>query len=231
MMKNFKARVLALCVFCFACVNLYGQVQSVKPFELSKKEKRQGYKILFDGTSMNQWKGNTTEYVLEEGTITMRPTQGEGGNLYTKDTYSDFTLRFEFLLGPAGNNGLGLRHDYVEPKKGYSGMELQILDNEHPSYKDLEPGQYHGSVYKIIPAKRGFLKPTGEWNVQEVRAKGDHIQVILNGEMILDGHLKEATAKLKPDSFQKAVLNESGHIAFLGHGSVVKFKNIRIKKK
>jgi hypothetical protein len=179
---------------------------------------------------MNQWKGNTSEYILEEGTITMRPTQDEGGNLYTKDTFKDFTLRFEFLLGPAGNNGLGLRHDFVEPKKGYSGMELQILDNEDPSYKDLEPGQYHGSVYKIIAAKRGFLKTVGEWNVQEVRAYGDHIEVILNGEKILDGHLKEATSKLKPGSFQEAVLNESGHIAFLGHGSVVKFKNIRIKE-
>jgi hypothetical protein len=229
-MKNYIACGLALYVFCFACTNLYGQSLPVKPFTLEKKEKREGYKVLFDGTSLDQWKGNTTEYLLEEGTITMRPVQSEGGNLYTKNRYSDFTLRFQFLLGPAGNNGLGIRHDYVEPQKGYSGMELQILDNEHPSYKDLEPGQYHGSVYKIIPAKRGFLKPTGEWNVQEVRAKGDHIQVILNGEMILDGHLKEATARLKPGSFQSAVLNESGHICFLGHGSIVKFRNIRIKE-
>jgi hypothetical protein len=227
-MKKYQICLIAIFVFCYVSGNVFGQVT---PFKLSKKEKREGYKILFDGTSMDQWKGNTKEYVLEDGTITMRPVQNEGGNLYTRNTYSDFTLRFEFLLGPAGNNGLGLRHDFVEGKTGYSGMELQILDNEHPSYAKLEPGQYHGSVYKIIPAKRGFLKPTGEWNVQEVRAHGDHIQVILNGETILDGHLKEATAKLKPGSFSKAVLNESGHIAFLGHGSVVKFRNIRIKDK
>ncbi|GAA4434924.1 hypothetical protein GCM10023091_10560 [Ravibacter arvi] len=201
--------------------------QKVKPFKLLKSEKKEGFHVLFDGTSMEAWKGNTAEYVLEEGTITMRPTQGEGGNLYTKDEFSDFILRFEFLLSPAGNNGLGLRHDYVT--KGYSGMELQILDNEHPDYESLEPGQYHGSVYKIIPAKRGFLKPAGTWNYQEVIAEGDHIRVFLNGEKILDGHLKEATAKLSPGSFQQAVLNPSGHIAFLGHGSLVKFRNIRIK--
>jgi hypothetical protein len=227
-MKNWKGAIIAICICCVVSMDTYGQAQMPDKFELSRKERRQGYKILFDGTSMDEWKGNTAEYVLEEGTITMRPNQDQGGNLYTKNTYSDFTLRFEFLLSPAGNNGLGLRHDYVEPKKGYSGMELQILDNEHPSYQNLEPGQYHGSVYKIIAAKRGFLKPAGEWNKQEVRAKGDHIQVILNGEMILDGHLKEATARLKPGSFQQAVLNKSGHIAFLGHGSVVKFRNIRI---
>jgi hypothetical protein len=229
-MKNCQRRIILLGVLFVFGMNLFGHAQTAELFKLPKKEKRQGYKILFDGSSLDNWKGNTTEYVLEEGTITMRPKQSEGGNLYTKEVFTDFVLRFEFLLGPAGNNGLGLRHDFVEPKKGYSGMELQILDNEHPSYKNLEPGQYHGSVYKIIPAKRGFLKPTGEWNVQVVRAKGDHIQVILNGEMILDGHLNEATAKLKPGSFQKAVLNKSGHIAFLGHGSVVKFRNIRIKE-
>ncbi|TDE14633.1 3-keto-disaccharide hydrolase [Dyadobacter psychrotolerans] len=229
-MKSIKAGVITLSVLCLLCFKLLGQTPPVKQFELSKKEKKQGYKILFDGTSMDHWKGNTKEYVLEDGTITMRPLQSASGNLYSKNTYSDFILRFEFLLSPAGNNGLGLRHDYVEPKQGYSGMELQILDNEHASYKDLEPGQYHGSVYKIIPAKRGFLKPAGEWNMQEVRAKGDHIQVILNGETILDGNLNQATSKLKPGSFQQAVLNKSGHIAFLGHGSVVRFKNIRIKE-
>ena len=199
-------------------------------FKLSKKEKKEGYKVLFDGTNMDQWMGNTKEYILEDGTITMRPIQNEGGNLYTKEKFDNFVLRFEFLLGPAGNNGLGLRHDFVATKQGYKGMELQILDNEHPDYKNLEPGQYHGSIYKIIPAKRGHLKPVGEWNYQEVVADGDHFQVFLNGEKILDGNLKEATDKMKPGSFMKEVLNKTGHIAFLGHGSVVKFKNIRVKE-
>lgn len=221
--------------FCFFILCIFSPAESTAQkkaakFKLSKNEKKEGYKILFDGTSMDAWKGNTKEYVLEEGTITMRPLKGEGGNLYTKEEFSDFVLRFEFWLSPAGNNGLGIRHDYVPEKQGYSGMELQILDNEHPDYKDLEPGQYHGSVYKIIPAKRGFLKPAGEWNYQEVIAKGSHIQVFLNGEKILDGDLNEATGTLKPGSFQKAVLNPEGHIAFLGHGSVVRFKNIRIKE-
>lgn len=221
----------ALLLWCITWTNVLAQQAPEPPFHLSKKEKRQGYKILFDGTSMEHWMGNLNEYVLEEGLIVMRPKPGGGGNLYSRGSYSDCILRFEFLLEPAGNNGLGLRQDYVEPPAGYSGMELQILDNEHPDYRSLEPGQYHGSVYKIIAAKRGFVKPAGAWNVQEVRALGDHIQVILNGEMILDGHLNEATAKLKPGSFQKAVLNKSGHIAFLGHGSVVKFRNIRIRER
>ncbi|MFA7471306.1 MAG: DUF1080 domain-containing protein [Spirosomataceae bacterium] len=225
-----KLYVHLLCLGILLSAASFVQGQS-KPFKLSKKEKKEGFKVLFDGTSMDQWKGNLEEYVLEDGTITMRPGKYKGsGNLYTKETFSNFVLRFEFWLSPAGNNGLGIRHDYVADASGYRGMELQILDNEHPDYKDLEPGQYHGSVYKIIPAKRGFLKPAGEWNYQEVIANGSHIQVFLNGEKILDGDLIEATSKLKPGSFQNAVLNKSGHIAFLGHNSLVRFRNIRIKE-
>lgn len=223
-----KTKFVLLCVGILLAATAFGQS---KPFKLSKKEKKEGFRVLFDGTNMDQWMGNTEEYVLEDGTITMRPGKHKGaGNLYSKDKFADFVLRFEFWLTPAGNNGLGIRHDYVETASGYSGMELQILDNEHPDYAKLEPGQYHGSVYKIIPAKRGFLKPAGEWNYQEVIAKGSHIQVFLNGEKILDGDLIEATSKLKPGSYQKAVLNQTGHLAFLGHNSVVRFRNIRIKE-
>ncbi len=230
-MRNLRTKLLAFIFLSGYITCAVAQKPNGKPFKLSKEERKEGYKILFDGRNMDNWKGNTQAYVVRDGNIVMDPKVEEAGNLYSKDVFDDFVLRFEFWLSPEGNNGLGIRQDYVTDKKAmYSGMELQILDNEHPKYANLEPGQYHGSVYKILPAKRGFLKPAGEWNYQEVIAKGDHIQVILNGEKILDGHLNEATAKMDPASFQKAVLNPSGHLAFLGHGSVVKFRNIRIKK-
>jgi hypothetical protein len=108
-------------------------------------------------------------------------------------------------------------------------MELQILDNEAPKYKALKPWQYHGSVYGYIPAKRGHLKPAGEWNSQEVIANGNRITVKLNGVIILDGDLKEATKDIPADKISRGLFDKKGHIAFLGHGSVVKFKNIRIR--
>jgi len=195
--------------------------------QAQKSEK--GFIVLFDGTDMDAWQGNTTEYVLEDGCIVMRPTQEMGGNLYSKDQFSDFVLRFEFLLTPGANNGLGIRHDIVPNDKGYSGMELQILDNEDPQYNDLKPYQYHGSVYGIAPAKRGYLKKPGEWNTQEVIAKGNKITVKLNGTVILKTDLEKAVKDMPSGSYAKAVFNKTGHIAFLGHGSVVKFRNIRIK--
>lgn len=205
-----------------------GKPEKIKPYKLTKKEKKESFKILFDGTSMSEWVGNTEEYVLENGCIVMKPAREPGGNLYSKDKFDNFILRFEFLLTPEGNNGLGIRHTIVD--RGYSGMELQILDNEAPVYKDLKPWQYHGSVYGYIPAKRGFQKPTGEWNIQEVIANGDNIKIILNGIVILDGNLREATKDLPADQVDRTIFNKTGHLAFLGHGSVVKFRNIRIKE-
>jgi len=198
-------------------------------FRLSKEEKKEGYKVLFDGTSMSQWTSNTDEYVLENGCIVMYPKTGHG-NLYTKEEFDNFILRFEFLLTPEANSGLGLRHKMITTQSGYDGMELQILDNEAPLYKDLKPYQYHGSVYGWIPAKRGFLKPAGEWNYQEVAANGDHIKVILNGTVIVDDNLEEASRNSHSGNIPASLFYEKGHIAFLGHNSVVKFRNIRVKE-
>jgi hypothetical protein len=211
--------------------NIYiKELERPEPFKLPADEAKGGYKILFDGTNMYQWTGNTVDYTTKDGCISLTPSKSFGGNLYTKEEFKDFDYRMEFQLTPGANNGLGIRTP-MEGDAAYVGMELQILDNEDPVYKDLHAYQYHGSVYGIIPAKRGFLKPTGEWNYQEVIAKGDHIKIILNGTVILDGDIREATKNGTPDGNKHpGLFNEKGHIGFLGHGSPVKFRNIRIKE-
>lgn len=207
------------------------ELPRVKPFELSAAEKKEGFKVLFDGTNMHSWTGNTTDYTIEDGNIAIRPKpgKGSGGNLFTKEEFSDFIYRFEFKLTPGANNGLGIRAP-LEGDAAYQGMELQILDNEDPIYKNLHVYQYHGSVYGTIAAKRGFLKPVGEWNYQEVVVKGPKIKVILNGTVILDADITDARKNGAADGKNHPGLQrESGHIGFLGHGSPVEFRNIRIK--
>lgn len=201
-----------------------------EPFKLSTEELDEGYEVLFDGTDMHKWTGNTTDYVVEDGNIVIYPSKSFGGNLYTKDEFGNFVFRFEFQLTHGANNGLGIRTP-MEGDAAYAGMELQILDNDAPIYSKLKEYQYHGSVYGIIPALRGYLKPVGEWNYQEVVANGDNIKITLNGTVILEGNLREATKDGPKDKkSHPGVLNEKGHIGFLGHGSVVKFRNIRIRK-
>ena len=196
---------------------------------LSEEEKQQGFDMLFDGSNLNNWIGNKTGYLVDNGTMVVNPAGGSGGNLYTAKEYGDFEYRFEFQLTPGANNGLGIRTP-TEGDAAYVGMELQILDNEADIYKNLQAYQYHGSVYGVIPSRRGFLKPVGEWNEELVMAKGSKIKVILNGQVIMDGDIKEASKNGTADHKEHPGLhNPKGHIGFLGHGSVVRFRNIRVK--
>ncbi len=209
--------------------NIYvKEIERPEPFQLSAEEKKEGYQILFDGTNMYEWTGNLIDYKLEDGCISL--SAGSGGNLYTKKEFDNFIFRFEFQLTPAANNGVGIRTP-LSGDAAYIGMEIQILDSEHQVYRNLQDYQYHGSVYGVIPAKRGFLKPVGEWNYQEILADGNHIKVTLNGTVILDGDLKEAAKNGTIDKREHpGLFNKSGHIGFLGHDSPVKFRNIRIKE-
>jgi HEAT repeat protein len=205
------------------------EIPQAEPFVLSEAEKNEGFKVLFDGTNMHEWVGNTKAYFIENGVMMVDPKRGGNGNLYSKSEYGDFDFRFEFQLTPGANNGLGIRTP-MEGDAAYVGTEIQILDNEADIYKDLKEYQYHGSAYGIIAAKRGFLKPMGEWNYQEVRVQGSKIKVTLNGTVILDGDLAEASKNGTVDKREHPGLSRTkGHLGFLGHGSPLKFRNIRIK--
>lgn len=195
-----------------------------------KQTSEKGFKELFNGKNLDGWVGNKTSYKVEDGLIVIDPQGTGGGNLFTEKEYGDFILRLEFQLTPGANNGLGI-HAPLEGDAAYVGKELQILDNEAEKYSKLEVYQYHGSVYGVIPAKRGFLKPTGEWNQQEVIVQHPKIKVILNGTTIMEGDYLEASKNGTLDKKDHPGLQRSsGHIGFLGHGDVVRFKNIRIKE-
>ena len=210
--------------------NIYvREISSSKHNQLIDEELKEGYVQLFNGKNLDGWVGNKTEYVTENGEIVIYPMDKGHGNLYTENEYGDFVFRFEFKLTPGANNGLGI-HANLKGNAAYSGMELQILDNTALIYKDLQPYQYHGSLYGVIPAKRGYLRPVGEWNEQEVIIKGTYVKITLNGTVILDGDWSDAIENGTMDHKDHPGLKvKKGHIGFLGHGSIVHFRNIRIK--
>lgn len=196
--------------------------------ELSSAEQRQGFVPIFDGETLSGWTNALDGYDVEDGAITCIAERG--GNLFTDKEYADFVLRFEFRVPAGGNNGIGLR----VPEGGHpsqDGMEIQVLDNTAERYAHLKPYQYHGSVYGIIPAKRGYLNPVGAWNEEEIRLVGRHVTVVLNGEVIVDGDLDEATANGAMDGREHPGLDrETGYIVLCGHGSAVQFRNMRIRE-
>ncbi|TDQ18500.1 uncharacterized protein DUF1080 [Algoriphagus boseongensis] len=189
-----------------------------------------GFTSLFNGKNLDGWVGNKDSYQVKDGMIVIEPKGGGGGNLYTEKEYGNFILRFEFKLTPGANNGLGI-HAPLEGDAAYVGKEIQILENTADKYKGLKEYQFHGSVYGVIAAKKGFLKPVGEWNVEEVIVEHPKIKVVLNGETILEGDYLEESKEGTLDKRDHPGLQRStGHIGFLGHGDVVFFRNIRIKE-
>jgi HEAT repeat protein len=208
-------------------------VKELKPENhnlLTPEEKEDGYVLLFNGENLDGWVGNKVDYKAVDGEIVISGGNGSHGNLFTEKEYKDVSFKFEFKLTPGANNGIGMR----SPLKGdaaYEGMEFQVLDNTADVYKNLKPYQYHGSLYGVLTAKRGFLKPVGEWNTEEIILKGTHAKVILNGHVILDGDFSDAIKNGTLDHKDHPGLKrEKGHIGFLGHGSEVHFRNIKVKE-
>jgi 3-keto-disaccharide hydrolase len=186
----------------------------------------EGFQPVFNGLDFTGWSGPTHNYVVEQGTI--RCKAGAGGTIYTNQEYADFEARLEFRLPPGGNNGLAIRY----PGKGdtaYVGMcELQVLDNTAEKYAGLAEYQFHGSVYGQKAAHRGFLRPVGAWNFQQVRVQGSRITVELNGTVILDQDISEIE---KPPSGHEhpGRTRTSGHFGFAGHNDPVAFREVQIR--
>jgi hypothetical protein len=204
---------------------------------LAKDEKEEGFTPIFNGKDLTGWTYGTSStqkgkvgkgYQVRDGGV-LYCTKDDSGNLFTEKEYDNFVLRFEFKLEPNANNGIGIRAP-LEGDIAYQGIELQVLDDTGSQYQTLKPWQYHGSVYGCVAAKRGSLKPVGEWNTQEVVADGRHIKVTLNGNVIVDTNLDEDVKDPEVIKKHPGLARTKGHIGLLGHGTHVEFRNIRVKE-
>ena len=211
---------------------------------LTPEEEAEGFVMLFDGTSLDNWQGDKEGYVPMNGTIYVSANYGSEGNLYTNKQYKDFIFRFEFCFLREGvNNGVGIRTP-MGVDAAYDGMcEVQILDHDAPMYDGLREYQVHGSVYGVIPARRIRHKPLGEWSTEEIIVRGTHVKVTVNGEVIVDGDVRKACKghNVAPDGSSRnnytvdhrnhpGLFNKEGYISFCGHGEGLKIRNVRIKE-
>ncbi|MCA9299532.1 MAG: DUF1080 domain-containing protein [Phycisphaerales bacterium] len=182
---------------------------------------------LTNGMDLSGWTGSTDGYYVENGAIVCDPAKG--GNLFSEKAYGDFIARFEFLLPPGGNNGFAIRSPRDATNPAYDGMELQVLDNTHPKYANLKPYQFHGSVYGIVPAHRGYQRAVGEWNFEEVEVRGSRVIVRLNGFTIVDADLAEIETPLDGQA-HPGMRRTTGHFVFMGHGDPVRFRNVSVRE-
>jgi len=186
------------------------------------------FEPLFNGKDLSGWVGAVDDYEVIGDAIQCK--QGRAGNLLTKDTYDNFAVRLEFKLPPGGNNGLAIRAPVSNEELAYVGMELQVLDDSSPQYKDLHDYQFHGSLYGLAPSIRGYLRPTGAWNFQEAVVDGDHIKVRLNGFEVLDVNIDEVRQKPLDGKEHPGAFRTTGHFGLCGHHDPVAFRSVRIKR-
>ncbi len=224
----------AILPFCFWAIVVQAEEKNSAVPAVSSEEARQGFVPIFDGQSLAGWvglHGETSSYYAKDGMLVCKSTGKE--HIFTKKEFANFVLRFQVKLDPGGNNGVGIR-TRVDQAPHLRGMEIQVLDD--PYYADGDPiklkdYQHHGSIYGVVPAKTGHLKPTGQWNNEEIACIGRHVRVTLNGAVIVDADLDQ----VKPLDHQEhpGLHYEAGHISLHAHGNYgaeVFFRNIRVQE-
>lgn len=186
-----------------------------------------GWTSLFDGKSLAGWQGATQGWeVTPEGWLACK--KGTGGSLLTMEEYGDFVFQFEFKLPAGGNNGVAARAP-LQGDPAWEGFEIQVLDDRAPQYANLKPYQYHGSLYGLLPARRGYLRPIEEWNHQEVRFEGSKVRITVNGTVVVDDDLARVN-RSKIERLPKGIDRARGFLGFAGHNDPVVFRNIRVKR-
>lgn len=193
----------------------------------------EGFVELVNGRDLSGWQGAVDHYEIIDGAVVCRP--GKGGALLSREEFGDCVIRTEFRLPPAGNNGIALRMP-ATGNPADAGLEIQVLDSDGYNArsaakggKPLEPYQYHGSIYHCVPAKHGFLRPSGAWNFQEVVVRGQRITVTLNGTRILDADLDTLDRSRIPHPPQ-GLDRRRGFVGLAGHSDPVAFRSFRVKR-
>ena len=224
------------------------QSAGVPPNKLTEKEKQEGWKLLFDGKTMNGWRGAYMDslpekgWMVQDGMLIVKESGGGeasfGGDIVTIDQYSSFELTLDFKLTDGANSGIKYFVTEQLPRTPGSaiGLEYQILDDaKHPDAKlGINGNRTLASLYDVLPAHDKMVRPVGEWNHARILVNGKHVGHWLNGVKVLEYERggKEFLAHKAESKFKdRAGFGEAakGHILLQDHGNQVFYRNIKIR--
>ncbi len=202
-----------------------------------------GWINLFDGTSLNGWHtfGETSvspKWNADSSAIHFNPdAKGDDGDLVTNDSFANFDLKLDWKIAKGGNSGIlfYVQDDKPKYEDTYkTGPEMQVLDDAKND-DNKTPSHRAGSLYDMIQATPGVVKPAEEWNTAEIVSNNGKLDFYLNGTHVVnttiwDDGWKKMVAKSKFKQWPAFGTFKSGHIALQDHGFDVWYKNITIKK-
>ena len=207
------------------------------PNSLTAAERADGWRLLFDGRSMDAWRGYREQAMpagwrAEDG---MLMKSAPTNDIVTRDEFADFDLRFDWKVSRGGNAGVFYRATEEYDKVYWSSTEYQLLDD--PNARDGQnPLTSAGAAYGFYPAPRGVVKPADEWNSSRIVVQGKRVEHWLNGQKLLeyeygspDWEAKYKASKFTP--YPNYGRSTRGRIAIQGdHGGVLALRNIRIRE-
>jgi hypothetical protein len=211
---------------------------------LSKKEKKQGWQLLFDGQTLNGWKGFNSDQVFScwsvvDGELICKGEGGSetAGDIITVSEYGSFELSLDWSISKAGNSGIF--YHVLEGKKYLAAYETapeyQLIDDLGWPDK-LEEWQQTGADYAMTPAvKDKKLMPAGEWNNSRIIYNKGHVEYWLNGMKVVEFEAyspewEKLRSSGKWKEYPDYAISKTGHIGLQNHGSGVKFRNIKVRK-
>jgi len=253
-MKSLKLILAAMVII--ASVLGCQQTQKNAINSLTKAEKEQGWKLLFDGKDFNGWRSlgmdsvQTLLWKVEDGLIHKVDSRSvplqpdgkpvQGSDLMTIDTFRNFELQFDWKIKPNGNSGI--KYNVSEKisttyggKHSALGFEYQILDDSAKMYRGLKPYQFTGSLYDMYPPKNVHINPVGEFNHSRILLDGNHGEHWLNGYKVVDYNFgtAEFDSLFKESKYAKYpgfAKRRAGHIVITNHTDESWYKNIKIRR-
>lgn len=204
---------------------------------LTPEERAEGWTLLFDGKTTNNFRGYKTNsfpdnWIVENGTL-RRPPGKAGPDLVTTEQFGDFELSCQFRVAPGGNSGIIYRATEDHSYAWETGPEYQVLDNL--AHKEARPVNKCGALYDVFPSTLDVARPGGEWNHARIVVKGTRVEHWLNGYKIVEVDLgspeaKEAIAGSKWAQYPDFGSRPRGHIAFQDHGDEVQYRAIKVRR-
>lgn len=234
--------VAASILAAYATVPMAGRQAAAAPNTLTPAEQKAGWTLLFDGRSLDGWRGYKTptaggRWRVADGFLTLPPDDGKdtrgARDIISKDTFERFDLTWDWRIAPGGNSGL--KYYVLEDRDSAIGHEYQLIDDERHADAKIGAHRQTAAFYDVLPAANRPLKPAGEFNTSRVVVTGQSVEHWLNGQRVLQYELgspavREAVAKSKFNGIERFGTLQNGHILLQDHGNQVWFRNIKIRR-